>query len=111
MEEYKMKPKEILSDVEFKKVVQKGVALIDFNAPWCGPCRLQEPILEKIAEAFNGTVMIGAVNVDRHMDIASSYGIQSIPTIIIFKNRKEVKRFIGLQPESMLTGILNKLTK
>jgi thioredoxin 1 len=111
MEGYNMKPKEIASKTEFEKAIQQGVSLIDFNAPWCGPCRLQEPILDKIAEAFDGKVMVGAINVDHHRDIASSFSIQSIPTMIIFKNRKEVKRFIGLQPENMLTDTLNKLTK
>jgi len=106
-----MKLREILSTIEFNNAICRGLSLIDFNAPWCGPCRLQEPILERIAEEFEGKVMIGAINVDRHRDIASSFGIQSIPTLIVFKDRKEVMRFIGLQPKNTLAETLNKLTK
>jgi thioredoxin 1 len=110
-EAYKMKPPEILSRIEFEKTIHKGIILIDFNAPWCGPCRLQEPILKKIAKKFNGKAVIGEINVDQHPELAASLGIQSIPTIIIFNDQKEFKRFIGLQPENILSSTLNKLIK
>jgi thioredoxin 1 len=104
-----MKFKEIVSKTEFEETIQHGITVIDFNAPWCGPCRIQEPILEKIAQQFDDKTVIASVNVDHHQGIAQTLGIQSIPTIIIFKDRKEVKRFVGLQPESILSETLNKL--
>ena len=104
-----METKEIRTKNEFDNTIQNGVTLVDFNAPWCGPCRSQEPILERIADQFDGKAIIAAMNIDNHQDIAMELGIQSIPTLIIFKNNKEIQRFIGLQPEAMLSGALEKL--
>ena len=104
-----MEPKEITSKTEFDSTIQNGVTLVDFNAPWCGPCRSQEPILERIADQFDGRALVAAINIDNHQMIAMELGIQSIPTLIIFKNNKEIQRFIGLQPEATLTGALEKL--
>ena len=104
-----MDTKKIRSKTEFDNTIQNGVTLVDFNAPWCGPCRSQEPILERIADQFDGKAIIAAMNIDNHQDIAMELGIQSIPTLIIFKNNKEIQRFIGLQPEAMLSGALEKL--
>ncbi len=104
-----MEPKEITSKTEFDSTIQNGVTLVDFNAPWCGPCRSQEPILERIADQFDGRALVAAINIDNHQMIAMELGIQSIPTLIIFKNNKEIQRFIGLQPEATLTSALEKL--
>jgi thioredoxin len=103
-----MATKEIKSKIEFDATIQNGVTLVDFNAPWCGPCRSQEPILERIADQFDGRALVAAMNVDNHQMVAMELGIASIPTLIIFKN-KEIQRFIGLQPETTLTGALEKL--
>ena len=104
-----METKEIRSKTEFDTTIQNGVTLVDFNAPWCAPCRSQEPILEKIADYFDGRAIVAAMNIDNHQMIAMELGIQSIPTLIIFKNNKEIQRFIGLQPESTLSGAMEKL--
>lgn len=104
-----MATKEIISKTEFDNTIQNGVTLVDFNAPWCGPCRSQEPILERIADQFDGLALVTAINIDKHQNIALELSIQSIPTLIIFKNNKEVQRFIGLQPEATLSGALEKL--
>ena len=101
--------KQIRSKKEFDTTIQSGVTLVDFNAPWCGPCRSQEPILEKINSQFNGSALVTAINIDNHQDIAMELGIQSIPTLIIFKNNKEIQRFVGLQPPDALAGALEKL--
>ncbi len=82
---------------------------MDFNAPWCAPCRSQEPILEALAERFQGRALVASMNVDENMDIAAQLGIQSIPTLIIFKNHKEIQRFVGLQPEGTLSEALEKV--
>lgn len=104
-----MEPTEIKSKTEFDNTIQNGVTLVDFNAPWCAPCRSQEPILERIADQFDGRAIIAGMNIDNHQNIAMELGIQSIPTLIIFKNKKEIQRFIGLQPETTLSGALEKL--
>ncbi|MFO7987654.1 MAG: thioredoxin domain-containing protein [Desulfatiglandaceae bacterium] len=95
----------------FEKVIEGGVTLMDFNAPWCAPCRSQEPILEELAEKFQGKVSVAAMNLDENRDMAGRLGILSIPTLIIFKNSKEIQRFVGLQPESTLAEALDKLVK
>ena len=99
----------INSKKEFKTAIRNGTSVIDFTAPWCAPCRLQEPILERIARRFENRVSVAALNVDNNPNIASGYGIQSIPTLIIFRKSKEVQRFVGLQPEAVLVVALKKL--
>lgn len=91
---------------EFETVIKKGVTLIDFNAPWCGPCQAQAPILKKVSGKFAGRALVAEMNIDTNQDTASRYFVQSIPTLIIFKDGKEVKRFIGFQGEHVLTSAL-----
>ena len=86
-----------------------GLTLVDFSAPWCAPCRLQEPIISRIASQFEGKAFIAAVNIDESRDVASILGIRSIPTLILFRNGKELQRFVGLQSEAELSGALKKL--
>jgi thioredoxin 1 len=93
---------------EFKQSIQDGVSLVDFNAPWCGPCRAQEPILEQLAEKFTGKAIIAAMNVDDNQETAVALGIQSIPTLALFKDGKEVRRFVGLQSSKTLTQALEE---
>ncbi len=94
---------------EYEKIIENGLTLMDFNAPWCAPCRTQEPILEQLAIQYEGKASIAAVNVDENQDIAASLGIQGIPTMIIFKNNKEIQRFVGVQSESALSDAMDKL--
>ena len=96
---------------EYDDLIQKGISLVDFNAPWCSPCRSQEPILEQIARTFDGRAIVAAMNIDNHQDVVLKLGIQSIPTLVIFKNNKEIQRFIGLQPESVIAGALESLVE
>jgi len=87
----------------FQETTTNGVVLVDFNAPWCGPCRFQEPIIKNIAKQFEGKAIVSEVNVDENRETAIRLGIQSIPTLILFKNGREIKRFIGLQPAETLS--------
>jgi len=106
-----MEIKEIQSGDEFTNAIKDGVTLTDFNAPWCAPCRTQEPILEKLADQFQEKASVAAMNVDENQEVAIQLGIRSIPTLIIFKESKEVERFVGVQPEAVLTEALEKALK
>lgn len=104
-----MKMQEIKSLEEFETAIAEGVSLMDFNAPWCGPCRSQEPILESISDRLSGRASVSAINVDENRDIATRFGIQSIPTIILFKDSNEIDRFVGLQAEEILLTAMENL--
>lgn len=102
---------EIRSPEELEKAKTKGLTLVDFGTPWCAPCRLQEPILRQLAARFQGKALVAAVNIDENRDLASNLGIQSIPTLILFGNGKEIQRFVGLQSEPTLSDAVRKLLK
>jgi thioredoxin 1 len=92
-----------LSDSNFKNEVSKyPILLIDFWAPWCGPCRMISPMIEQLAREYTGKVVFGKVNIDENRMITQSFGIQSIPTMIIFKNGKAVDIIVGAIPKVQL---------
>lgn len=94
-----------LTSKDFNEVTSKGTVLVDFYAVWCGPCRMQGPIIEEIAQE-NDNVVVGKVNVDDEGDIAQQFGISSIPTLLVFKNGELVKKFVGLQTKDTLLEAL-----
>ncbi len=96
-----------LTDSTFDAAVSTGVTLVDFWAPWCPPCKMQGPIVEKLADAYGGKALIAKVNVDEETRAANKYGISNIPTLILMKDGKEVKRFVGLQQEQQLAAALD----
>ena len=98
-----------LKDDDFKETIGSGTVLVDFWAPWCGPCKAQGPALEKLANENDGKYKIAKVNVDDAPNTASEYGIMSIPTLLVFKDGKEVKRFSGLQKEDTLKEALDSV--
>lgn len=100
-----MKPVE-LNDSTFKETIASGVTLVDFWAPWCGPCQMQIPILGKVAEAVGSRATIAKVNVDDTPVAASQYGVRGIPTLVLFKDGKEVNRFVGVQRENALLSAI-----
>ena len=99
---------QIVGSDNFAAETQSGVVLVDFFAPWCGPCRRQTPILEQIAPDFEGRAKIIKVDTDKAQDVAVQYGIQSIPTLIIMKNGAKVEQFVGVQPAESLKAALDK---
>jgi thioredoxin 1 len=92
-----------VNDSNFKAEVldAKGKVLVDFWAPWCGPCKMQTPILERLAQSGVGAKIV-KLNTDENPATAQKFNIQSIPTLILFSDGKEAERMVGVQPESML---------
>ena len=82
--------------------------LVDFWAPWCGPCRQIAPMIDQLASENMGAVKIGKVNVDENPTAAQSYGVSSIPTLILFKGGEPTQRFVGMQPKSRLQAALDE---
>jgi thioredoxin 1 len=84
-------------------------ALVDFWAPWCGPCQMMGPTIDKLAGDYAGRVKVAKVNVDDAPDLATRYGIRSIPSLLFFNNGHVVDQLVGVQPESVLAAKLNDL--
>ncbi|HEU0143883.1 MAG TPA: thioredoxin [Nitrososphaera sp.] len=93
----------VLTDSNFASEVSKyPIMLVDFWAPWCGPCRMVSPIIEQLSREYSGKVAFGKVNVDENQRIAASFGIQSIPTLMIFKGSKAVDVIMGAVPKAQI---------
>jgi thioredoxin 1 len=92
----------------FDQTINKGVVLIDFWATWCKPCQIQGPIVEEIAVQFKGKLNVGKVDIDQNRELATTYDIQSIPTLMIFVEGKPVETIVGLRSKSALEEIINK---
>ena len=99
-----------LNDSGFDNAVQSGVTLIDFWAPWCGPCQQQAPILESVADSIGGKATIAKINVDENNATAGRFGVQSIPTLVLLKDGEEINRFVGLQSEAALIEAIEAAT-
>ena len=98
-----------LTTAAFEKVTTQGApVLIDFWAPWCGPCRMQGPILEEVAKAVGPKAIVAKVNVDEEPRLAAQFGVQSIPTLVIFKDGRIQQRMVGLQPVHSLQAALQQ---
>jgi len=91
-----------LNTANFESQIAKGVVLVDFWAPWCGPCRTQGPIVEKVAGQLQGKAVVAKVNVDEDQAVAEKYNIQGIPTLIVFKDGKPAKQFVGVNDAATL---------
>lgn len=99
-----------LSDQNFKTEVEekRGLILVDFFAPWCGPCKILEPIIKELADEYkNKEIKIFKINIDENKEIADKYNIMSIPTIVLFKDGKKINQVIGLQAKEVLKELID----
>lgn len=85
-----------------------GVALVDFWAAWCGPCRMVAPTVEKVAQKFEGRALVAKVDVDREGELAQKYEIRSIPALLVFKDGEVVDQIVGVVPQSQIESALEK---
>ena len=92
-----------ITNANFEEVVKKeGTVLVDFYADWCGPCKMLAPVVHAIAEEQDGNFTVGKINIDESMELAQKYGVQSIPTLICFKNGEPVQQKIGVQSKETI---------
>jgi thioredoxin 1 len=98
------------TDANFKSEVLEadGPVLVDFWAPWCGPCRALTPIIEQLAGEYSGRVKVGKVNTDDNNQTASGFGISSIPTVMVFKNGEMIDKVVGVPPKAHFDAMLKK---
>ena len=96
------------SDNDFAQNIEEGVVLVDFWAPWCGPCKMIAPVLEELDGEIEGKAKIVKVDVDENQGTASKYGIMSIPTLLLFKDGEMVDKVVGFQPKEALAQLIEK---
>lgn len=95
-----------LDDTNFDQEIATGVTLVDFYADWCGPCRMMNPIIEELAEELEGKAKIVKLDIERAQKTTASFGVTSIPTVVVFKDGKEVNRVVGLRDKDTLKKML-----
>lgn len=97
-------------DAVFESEVLKSdiPVLVDFWAPWCGPCRMIAPVVEEISSSYSGRIKVGKLNVDENHETTMKYGIRSIPTIIIFKNGQALEQLIGAVPKTEIERLISR---
>lgn len=95
-----------LDDENFQSTVDKGVTLVDFFADWCGPCKMITPIIEELANELQGKATIAKVDIENAQQVTARFQVTSIPTLIVFKDGKEVKRFVGVRSKEDLKNAI-----
>lgn len=98
----------VVNTQEFNELMNEKAVLVDFFATWCGPCKMLSPVLEGVAEKMKDKVTIVKVDVDRSPDLAAKFGVMSVPTMIMFKNGRQVDAFSGYMPEANLMSNIER---
>jgi thioredoxin 1 len=100
----------VLDQQNFTREVEQSdlPVLVDFWAPWCGPCQMLSPVIEKIAEKYKGVCKVGKVNVDENAELAIRFGIRSIPTLLLFKNGQIIDKIVGAVPFEVIENLIKK---
>lgn len=99
---------ELLNEKNFEEKTKEGLVLVDFFATWCGPCRMMAPILDDVKDELGDAIQIFKVDVDDNEKLARSFAIMSIPTLILFKNGKQIEKHIGLMQQDELIDLIKK---
>jgi thioredoxin 1 len=94
----------VLTEQNFQNQIKSGLTLVDFWAEWCMPCKIMIPVLNGVAEEVNEETTIGKINIEQHQSVAAKYNVRSIPTMILFKNGKEFKRYVGVKSKEFLVN-------
>ena len=98
-----------LTTAEFDAAVEAApLAMVDFWASWCGPCKMLSPVVEAIGAQYEGKVLVGKVNVDEEPNLAARFGVMRIPTVVFLKNGREFDRKVGVMPPDSFTSVLDK---
>lgn len=98
----------IINETEFDALTKQGLILVDFFATWCGPCKMLSPVLEQLAEKYEGKLEVVKVDVDHSGELAMRFGIMSVPTMLVFKNGEMVETLQGYQPLPALESALTR---
>lgn len=97
-----------LTKSDFEEKVKNGVVVVDFWAEWCGPCKMAGPVIDALADEYKGKVLVAKVDVDAEPDLAGKFGVMSIPTVVLFKDGKEVGRQVGFAGKQGYVDLLKK---
>ncbi len=98
-----------LTEKNFNQQISKGITLVDFWAAWCMPCKMMVPVLNEVAAEAGDSVTVAKLNIDEHQAVAQKFAVRSIPTIVIFRNGKEVDRIVGVKQKDFLLNKINML--
>ncbi|NDP22582.1 MAG: thioredoxin [Paludibacter sp.] len=99
-----------LTEKNFQQQTKGKVVLVDFWAAWCGPCRMMSPILNDVSSELTGKNAVGKINIEEQKTLADKFKVRSIPTLILFDNGKEIKRFVGIKQKDFLLKEINSIT-
>lgn len=97
----------LLNDQNFHQQIKSGVILVDFWASWCAPCKMMAPVLNEVSDSLTGNKSVGKVNVEVARAVSSKYNIRSIPTLILFRDGKEISRYVGIKSKEFLIKEIN----